>query len=146
MTFLEFNECALVLVLCDLSCGRSVYLSLYDVKNALASSFVTKSEQPCINEMQPTPLEITIDDLQETNKKIFVMFTLSKQKNNSVEPLEHSVPDLVPDVPIRSIFDVLMVQHSHYPAVKPDPKTGDVRQRNAYHTYAIKSLVSKEQC
>ena len=64
LTFLESNECALVLVLGDLSCGRSVDLSLYDVENALASSFVTKSEQPCINEMQPTLLEITIDDLQ----------------------------------------------------------------------------------
>ena len=85
--------------------------------------------------MQPTPLEITIDDLQETNKKVSVMFTLSKQKNNSVEPLEQSVPDPVPDVTIRSVFDVLMVQHTHYPAVKPDPKTGDVRQRNAVVSY-----------
>ena len=135
MAFLEFNECALVLFLGDLSCGRSVDLSLYDVKNALASSTVTKSEQPCINEMQPTPLEITIDNLQETNKKIFVMFTLSKQKNNSVEPIEQSVPDPVPDVPIRSVFDILMVQYTHYPAVKPNPKTGDVRQRNAVLSY-----------
>ena len=131
MTLLEFNECALVLVLGDLSCGRSVDLSLYDVENALASSFVIKSEQPCINEMQPTLLEITIDELQETNKKIFVMFTLSKQKSNSVEPLEQSVPDPVPDGPIRSVFDILMVQYTHYPTVKPDSKTGDVRQRNA---------------
>ena len=110
-------------------------LSLYDVENALASSFVTKSEEPCINEMQPTPLEITIDDLQETNKKIFVMFTLSKQRNSSVEPLEQSVPDPVPDVPIRSVFNVLMVQHTHYPAVKPDPKTGDVCLRDAVVSY-----------
>ena len=85
--------------------------------------------------MQPTPLEITTDDLQETNKKIFVMFTLSKQKNNSVKLLEQSVPHPVPDVPIRSVFDVLMVQHTHYPAVKPDPKTGDVRQRKAVVSY-----------
>ena len=113
--FLEFNECGLVLVLGDLSCGRSVDLSLYDVENALASSFVTKSEQPCINEMEPTPLEITIDDLQKTNKKIFVIFTLSKQKNNSVEPLEQSAPDPVPDVRICFVFEVLMVQHTHYP-------------------------------
>ena len=134
MAFLEFNECTLVLVLGDLSCGRSVELCLYDVENALASSVVTKSEQPCINEIQPNTLEIT-DDLQETNKKSFVMFTLSKQKNNSVEPLEQSVPDPVPDVPIPSVFDVLMVQHTHYPAVKPDPKTGDVRQRNAVVSY-----------
>ena len=101
----------------------------------MSSSFVTKSEQPCINEMQPTPLEITTDGLQETNKKIFVMFTLSTQKNNFVEPLEQSVPDPVPDVPIRSVFDVLMVQHTHYPAVKLDPKTGDVRQHNAVVSY-----------
>ena len=120
----------LVLVLGDLSCVRSIDLSLYDEENALASSFLIKSEQPCINEMHLTPLEITIDDLQETNKKSFVMFTLSKQKNNSVEPLEQSVPDHVPDVTIRSVFGVLMVQHTHYPAVKPDSKTGDVRQHN----------------
>ena len=113
--FLEFNECVLVLVLGDLSCERSVDLSIYDVENALASSFVTKSEQPCINEMEPTPLEITIDDLQKTNKKIFVIFTLSKQKNNSVEPLEQSAPDPVPDVRICFVFEVLMVQHTHYP-------------------------------
>ena len=84
--------------------------------------------------MQPTPLEITIDDLQETNKKIFVNVH-SKQKSNSVEPLEQSVPDPVPDVTIRSVFDVLMVQHTHYPTVKPDPKTGDVRQRNGVVSY-----------
>ena len=120
MTFLDFNKCALVLVLGDLSCGRSIDLSLYDVENASVSSFVIKSEQPCVNEMQLMPLEITIDDSQKTNKKIFVMFTLSKQKNNSVEPLEQSVSDHVPDVTIRSVFGVLMVQHTHYPAVKSD--------------------------
>ena len=97
--------------------------------------------------MQPTPLETSIDDLQETNKKIFLMFILSKQKSNSVEPLEQSVRDPVPDVPIRSIFDVLMAQHTHYPAIKPDPKTGDVRQCNAVVSYMCdQSLVSKEQC
>ena len=96
---------------------------------------MTKSEQPYIHEMQATPLEITIDDSKETNKKFFVMFTLSKQKNNSVESPEQSVPDPVSDVPIRSVFNVLMVQHTHYPAVKPDPKTGDVRQRNAVVSY-----------
>ena len=96
---------------------------------------MTKSEQTCINEIQPTPLEITID-LQETNnKKIFVMFTLSKQKNNSVESLEQSIPDPVPDVPICSVFDVLMVQHTHYSTVKRDPKTADVCQRNAVVSY-----------
>ena len=63
------------------------------------------------------------------------MLTLSRQKNNSVEPLEQPVPDPVPDVPIRSVFDVLMVQNTHYPAVKPDPKTGDVHQRNAVVSY-----------
>ena len=135
MTFLEFNECVLVLVLGDLSCGGSVDLSLYDVENVLASSFVTKSEQPCINEMQPTPLEITIDNLQETNKKMFACSHFQKQKSNSVEPLEQSVPDPVTHVPIRSVFDALMVQNTHYPAVKPDPKTGDVRQRNAVVSY-----------
>ena len=66
----------LVLVVGDLCCGISIDLSLYDVENALKSSFVTKSEQPCINEMQPAPLEIIIDGLQETNKKVFVIFTL----------------------------------------------------------------------
>ena len=28
-----------------------------------------------------------------------------------------------------------MVQHTHYPTVKPDPKTEDVRQRNAVVSY-----------
>ena len=91
------------------SISSNEVIVLLPYSNALASSFVKKSEQPCINEMQSTPLEITIDDLQETNKTIFVMFTLSKQKNNSFEPLEQSVPDAVPDVPIRFVFDVLMV-------------------------------------
>ena len=117
------------------SISSNEVIILLPYSNALASSFVTKPEQPCFNEMQPTPLEITIDDLQETNKKMFVMLTLSKQKNNSVEPLEQSIPDPVPDVPTRSVFDVLIVQHTHYPAVKPDLKTGDVRQRNAVVSY-----------
>ena len=63
------------------------------------------------------------------------MFTLSKQKNNSVEPLEQSVPDPDPEVPIRSVFAILMVPHTHYPAVKPNPKMGDVHQRNAAVSY-----------
>ena len=138
MKFLEFNECTLVLVLGYLSCGRSVDSSLYDVENASTSSFVTESEQPFINEIrQPTLLEITIDDLQETNKKIFVIFTLSKQKSNSVEPREQNLRYRSPvsDVPIRSVFDVLMAQHTHYPAAKSDPKKGDGRQRNAVVSY-----------
>ena len=36
-----------------------------------------------MDEMEPTLLEITISELEETKKKVFVMFSLSKLKNNS---------------------------------------------------------------
>ena len=36
-----------------------------------------------MDEMEPTLLEITISKLEETKKKVFVMFSLSKLKNNS---------------------------------------------------------------
>ena len=43
-----------------------------------------------------------------------------------------------------------MLRHTHYPAVKPDPKTGDVRQRNAVvsnicdQKFDVKGIVPKE--
>ena len=36
-----------------------------------------------MDEIEPTLLEITISELEETKKKVFVMFSLSKLKNNS---------------------------------------------------------------
>lgn len=53
-------------------------------------------------------------------------------KNNSNQPLDQEVPRTVPKVPTCTVFDVLMVQHIHFPAIKPDPKMRDICQRNVF--------------
>ena len=64
----------------------------------------------------------------------------------SCQPLDQEVPTTVPEVPTHTVFDVLVVQHTHFLAIKPDPKTGDIHQQKwLYHTYVIKSLVCKKQ-
>ena len=77
--------------------------------------------------MQPTPLEITADELQETKKKVFVMFNLSKLKNDSDQSLYQKVPTTVLNVPTSTVFNVLMVQHTHPPAIKLDRYTSTKR-------------------
>ena len=69
------------------------------------------------------------------NKKIFVMLTLPKFTSNSTENPDNL---LTPNIPIalsRTMFSVLMVQHTHYPDLKPDPKTGNAHQGNAIVSY-----------
>ena len=110
MHSLKLNKCVLPPYVGTLRCGRAVDLSEFDVENTVASSYVTKNEQPKMEDMQPTPLEIAVEELQETNKKIFLMFTFPKFASNSME-----IPDNVPTpnilvVPTRTVFDVLMVQ------------------------------------
>ena len=77
--------------------------------------------------MQPTPLEITADELQETKKKVLVMFNLSKLKNDSDQSLYQKVPTTVLNVPTRTVFNVPMVQHTHPPAIKLDRYTSTKR-------------------
>ena len=82
MHSLKLNKCILTPFVDTLCCGRAVDLSEFDVENAVASSYVTKNEQRKMEDMQPTPLEIVVEELQETNKKIFVMFTFPKFTSN----------------------------------------------------------------
>ena len=63
------------------------------------------------------------------------MFALQKFTSNSTEIPDNVPTPNVPIAPTRTMFDVLMVQHTHYPASKPDPKTGDVYQRNTVVSY-----------
>ena len=49
----------LLLTLGDISLGRDIDLLRFDLENAVTSSYVTKLEQPSMDQMQPTPLEIT---------------------------------------------------------------------------------------
>lgn len=134
MTTLPNSTGVFVLNLDDLSCGRDLDFSNFDLGNAVASSFVIKLEQPSMNEIQPTPLQITIDEVEET-KKMFVMFNLSELEKNSDQTLDQEVPTTVPNVPICTVFDVLMVQQTHFPALKPDIKMRDIRQQNAVVSY-----------
>ena len=88
-----------------------------------------------MEDMQPTPLEIAVEEIQETNQKIFVMFSLPKFTSNSTEMPDNVPSPNIPIAPTWIVFDNLMVQHTHYPAIKPGPKTGDVHQRNAVVSY-----------
>ena len=87
-----------------------------------------------MNEIQPTPLQITIDEVEET-KKMLVMFNLSELEKNFDQTLDQEVPTTVSNVPIRTVFDVLMVQPTHFPALKSDIKMRDIRQQNAVVSY-----------
>ena len=135
MRSLKLNKCILTPFVDTLCCGRAVDLSEFDVENAVASSYVTKNEQRKMEDMQPTPLEIVVEELQETNKKIFVMFTFPKFTSNSTEIRDNVPTPNIPITPTGTVFDILMVQHTHYPTLKPDPKTGDVHQRYGVVSY-----------
>ena len=81
-----------------------------------------------MDEIQQTPLEITIDELQETKKKVFVKFNLSRLKNDSDQSLYQKVPTTALNVPTRTVFNVLMVQHTPpSPAIKLDRYTSTKR-------------------
>ena len=88
-----------------------------------------------MEDMQPTPLEMAIGELQEMNEKIFAMFTLQKFRSNSTEIPDNVPTPNIPIAPTRTVFDVLVVQHTRYPILRPDPKTGDIHQRNAVVSY-----------
>ena len=61
----------------QLTCGIDIDLSPYNVKDAVASTLVTSSKHPDIDNMEVTPLHISIEDLRETNKKVYVEFKLT---------------------------------------------------------------------
>ena len=83
----------------------------------MASTLVTSSEHPDINNMEVTPLHISIKDLCETNKKVYVEFKLSEN--------EVTLTELQISTPAHSAFDILMSHETHIPSLKLDPKTGN---------------------
>ena len=56
----------------QLTCGIDIDLSPYNVEDAVVSMLVTSSEPPDINNMEVTPLDISIEDFRETNKKVYI--------------------------------------------------------------------------
>ena len=103
---------------------------MQDAKDAVASTLVMSSEHPDIDNMEVTPLHISIEDLRETNKKVYVEFKLTEN--------EVTLTELQISTPTHSVFDVLMSHETHVPSLKLDPKTGNMRQYNAVVGY-IKS-------
>ena len=111
----------------QLTCGTDIDLSPYNVENAVASTLVTSSERPDIDNMEVTPLHISIKDLRETNKKVYVEFKLTENEVTLTEPqISRST---------CSVFDILMSHETHVPSLKLDPKTGNARQYNAVAGY-----------
>ena len=111
----------------QLTCGIDIDLSPYNVEDAVASTLVTSSEHPDIDNMEVTPLHISIEDLRETKKKVYVEFKLTENEVTLTEPQISK--------PTRSVFDVLMSHETHVPSLKLDPKTGNVRQYNTVVRY-----------
>ena len=111
----------------QLTCGMDIDLSPYNVENAVASKSVTSSERPDIDNMEVTPLHISIKDLRETNKKVYVEFKLTE---NEVTLTEQQI-----STPTCSVFDVLMSHETHIPSLKLDPKTENPRQYKAVLGY-----------
>ena len=76
---------------------------------------VTSSERSDINNVEVTPLHISMQDLCRTNKKVFIEFKLTENEITLTEPQNST--------PTRSLFDVLMSHETHIPPLKLDPKT-----------------------
>ena len=66
----------------QLTCGIDIDLSPYNVEDAVASTLVTSSECLGIDNMEVFPLHISIEDLRDTNKKVYVEFKLTKNVVN----------------------------------------------------------------
>ena len=77
--------------------------------------------------MEVTPLHISIKDLRETNKKVYVEFKLTENEVTLTEPQIST--------PTCSVFDVLMSHETHALSLKLDPKTGNARQYNTVVGY-----------
>ena len=107
----------------QLTCAIDTDLSHYNFEDTLSSTLMTSSEHPDIDNMEVTPLHISIEDLRETNKKVYVEFKLTENEVTLTEP---QISKLT-----RSVFDVLMSHETHVPSLKLDPKTGNARQYNA---------------
>ena len=93
----------------------------------MASTLVRSSERPDIDNMEVTPLHISIEDLREANKKVYVEFKLTENEVTITEPQIST--------PTHSVFDVLMSHKTHIPSLKLDPKTGNAQQYNAVVGY-----------
>ena len=111
----------------QLTCRTDIDLSPYNVEDALASTLVTSSEHPDIDNMEFTPLHISIKDLRDTNKKVYVEFKLTENEVTLTEPQIST--------PTCSVFDILMSHETHVPSFKLDSKTGNVRQYNTVVGY-----------
>ena len=99
--------------------GIDIDLSPYNVEDTVASTLVTSSERPDIDNIEVTPLHISIEDLRETNQKVYVEFRLTENEVTLTEPQIST--------PIRSVFDVLMSHETHVPSLKLDPETRNAR-------------------
>ena len=111
----------------QLTCGIDIDLSPCNVEDAVKSMLATSSERPDIDNMEVTPLHISIKDLRETNKKVYVEFKLTE---NEVTLTEQQI-----STPTCSVFDVLMSHETHIPSLKLDPKTENPRQYKAVLGY-----------
>ena len=68
----------------QLTCGIDIDLSPYNVEDAVASMLVTSSEPPDIpdiNNMEVTPLDISIEDFREINKKVYIEFKWTENES-----------------------------------------------------------------
>ena len=64
----------------QLTCGIDIDLSPCNVEDAVKSMLATSSERPDINKMEVTPLHMFIEDLRETNKKVYIEFKLTESE------------------------------------------------------------------
>ena len=103
----------------QLTCGIDIDLSPYNVEDTVASTLVMSSERPDIDNMEVTPLHISIKDLSETNKKVYVEFKLTEN--------EVMLAELQISAPTCSVFDALMNHETHAPSLKLDPRTGNTQ-------------------
>ena len=93
------------------------------------STYVTTSV-PSSDQFEPTPLDIKLSELTETNKKLYIQFDLPKiMKTKEVEFVKSN------KAPCSSAFDALMCPDNYYPNLKCNPNSNDKQQYNIVITY-----------
>ena len=124
-----------------LSCGIDIDLSWADPETCRALTFVTAADKPRFDDLEPTPMNLSLDEIYEEKKTtLYIQFELKEFKKQTDQEAKQ------PDVPKKSVFDFLMSDnHTHYPSQKPAQNTGNVKQFNVFiaflkeHKFGVKN-------
>ena len=121
---LNFKRSRLFLLLCffqpgGLKCERDMDLSWVDVDTEKASTFITDIKLS--TNLEFTPMLVSMSDLYETNKKLFIQFERKIQ-----HPCVFLSDQKIPDAPHMSITEAFMTVATHFPRDKTGLHLGNI--------------------